>query len=53
MATVQHELPSAETHPAPVGAHHDRSTLGVHIANRLVEVGCHHAFAVPGDFNLL
>lgn len=27
--------------------------LGVHIANRLVEVGCNHCFAVPGDFNLL
>ena len=25
----------------------------VHIANRLVEVGCRHCFAVPGDFNLL
>jgi len=25
----------------------------MHIANRLVEVGCNTAFAVPGDFNLL
>ncbi|KAG2499244.1 hypothetical protein HYH03_002823 [Edaphochlamys debaryana] len=27
--------------------------LGLHIASRLVEVGCNHVFAVPGDFNLL
>jgi TPP-dependent 2-oxoacid decarboxylase len=27
--------------------------LQVHIANRLVEIGCRHCFAVPGDFNLL
>ncbi|KXZ56359.1 hypothetical protein GPECTOR_1g318 [Gonium pectorale] len=29
------------------------ANLGVHIANRLVEVGCSSCFAVPGDFNLL
>jgi len=27
--------------------------LGRHIADRLIEIGCHTAFAVPGDFNLL
>ncbi|GLI68837.1 hypothetical protein VaNZ11_013380 [Volvox africanus] len=29
------------------------ANLGVHIANRLVEIGCTTCFAVPGDFNLL
>ncbi|KAG2442996.1 hypothetical protein HYH02_009412 [Chlamydomonas schloesseri] len=29
------------------------ANLGLHIANRLVEVGCTTCFAVPGDFNLL
>ena len=27
--------------------------MGRHLADRLVEIGCHTAFAVPGDFNLL
>jgi hypothetical protein len=31
----------------------DLCNLGVHISNRLVEVGCTDAFAVAGDFNLL
>lgn len=39
---------------APGGKVDDHTpNLGVHIANRLVEVGCTTAFAVPGDFNLL
>uniref|UniRef100_A0A7S0YE52 pyruvate decarboxylase n=1 Tax=Polytomella parva TaxID=51329 RepID=A0A7S0YE52_9CHLO len=29
------------------------ANVGLHIANRLVELGCNHIFAVPGDFNLL
>ncbi|GLC35760.1 hypothetical protein PLESTB_000491400 [Pleodorina starrii] len=29
------------------------ANLGMHIANRLVEIGCTTCFAVPGDFNLL
>jgi len=31
----------------------DVPNLGRHLADRLVEIGCHTAFAVPGDFNLL
>ncbi|MEW5309626.1 MAG: hypothetical protein WDW38_001503 [Sanguina aurantia] len=27
--------------------------LGMHLAHRLVQIGCTHAFGVPGDFNLL
>uniref|UniRef100_A0A7S0VED7 pyruvate decarboxylase n=1 Tax=Polytomella parva TaxID=51329 RepID=A0A7S0VED7_9CHLO len=29
------------------------ANVGIHLGNRLVEVGCNHVFAVPGDFNLL
>ena len=29
------------------------STVGQHIAARLLEIGCDTVFAVPGDFNLV
>ena len=35
-------------HPAST-----RPPLGLHIAHRLVELGCDKVFAVAGDFNLL
>lgn len=43
----------AESKPVDVTAGVHTPNLGVHLANRLVEVGCTTAFAVPGDFNLL
>ncbi|KAL6765735.1 thiamine diphosphate-binding protein [Haematococcus lacustris] len=42
--------------PHEHASHGDSSSapnLGVHLANRLVELGCTTAFAVPGDYNLL
>ncbi|WOK95834.1 pyruvate decarboxylase 1 [Canna indica] len=48
--------PSAPSCPiapgAPAGAASVEATLGRHLARRLVQVGAHDVFSVPGDFNL-
>ncbi|KAF5833068.1 thiamine diphosphate-binding protein [Dunaliella salina] len=45
--------PKKLTHEERVKLSAEAPNLGVHLANRLVELGCTTAFGVPGDFNLL
>jgi len=52
VAPVQPQSLTIATSQPPSASHHVPN-LGVHIANRLVEVGCTTVFGVPGDFNLL
>lgn len=42
-----------KTIPVTTYLHPGCDNLGTHLANRLVQNGCSHAFGVPGDFNLL
>ncbi|CAL9069921.1 unnamed protein product [Musa banksii] len=46
--------PTAHCHPIAPAAQAEaaEATLGRHLARRLVQVGVHDVFAVPGDFNL-
>ncbi|RWV77909.1 hypothetical protein GW17_00061206 [Ensete ventricosum] len=46
--------PTAHCHPIAPAAQAEaaEATLGRHLARRLVQVGAHDVFAVPGDFNL-
>ncbi|KAG6516003.1 hypothetical protein ZIOFF_026450 [Zingiber officinale] len=44
--------PIAPGSPASSAATEEASTLGRHIARRLVQIGVHDVFSVPGDFNL-
>ncbi|KAK4759302.1 hypothetical protein SAY87_022433 [Trapa incisa] len=43
---------STETESVPVLAPTCTGSLGRHLARRLVEIGVHDVFSVPGDFNL-
>ncbi|KAJ4982006.1 hypothetical protein NE237_032843 [Protea cynaroides] len=45
-------LPRPSTSPVPVPSGSSNSTLGRHLARRLVQIGVRDVFSVPGDFNL-
>ncbi|PKA62703.1 Pyruvate decarboxylase 4 [Apostasia shenzhenica] len=44
--------PAAACHPVSPAAQAGESTLGRHLARRLVQIGVRDLFSVPGDFNL-
>ncbi|CAI9261477.1 unnamed protein product [Lactuca saligna] len=50
VASLDGEVSSVKTSVVPIS--HSESTLGRHIARRLVQIGVSDVFSVPGDFNL-
>ncbi|MEW5303175.1 MAG: hypothetical protein WDW38_001501 [Sanguina aurantia] len=48
-----HPVALAQITKTPLAHDPGCDNLGTHLANRLVQNGCGHAFGVPGDFNLL
>ncbi|XP_023750267.1 pyruvate decarboxylase 1 [Lactuca sativa] len=50
VASPDGEVSSVQTSAVPIS--HSESTLGRHIARRLVQIGVSDVFSVPGDFNL-
>ncbi|OAE27928.1 hypothetical protein AXG93_3309s1250 [Marchantia polymorpha subsp. ruderalis] len=51
--TAQRHRPSAANYSVTMNNAPPETTLGRHIARRLVEIGVKDVFHVPGDFNLL
>ncbi|GFZ02220.1 thiamine pyrophosphate dependent pyruvate decarboxylase family protein [Actinidia rufa] len=47
--TARHRIHHPDLSPAP---HSAESTLGRHLARRLLQIGAAEVFSVPGDFNL-